>query len=132
MFYVSNAISSHKGNGNNTLILKLRGLLSASELYRPSGRRLSAKLVPTLADRGCCVVNATDPRGHETDIYLFDNKFVYYRLKNIVRCWFRLYDHLGRRISNYNIITNILCKCTNKNIYITTSLVSNLNRILVI
>jgi hypothetical protein len=25
---------------------------SASELYRPSGHRLSAKLVPTLADRG--------------------------------------------------------------------------------
>jgi hypothetical protein len=26
---------------------------SASELYQPSDRRLSAKLVPTLADRGC-------------------------------------------------------------------------------
>jgi hypothetical protein len=33
---------------------------SASELYRPSDRRLSAKLVPTLTDRGCCVVSATD------------------------------------------------------------------------
>jgi hypothetical protein len=33
----------------------------ASELYRPSDRRLSAKLVPTLADRGCHVVSATDP-----------------------------------------------------------------------
>jgi hypothetical protein len=32
---------------------------SASELYRPSDRRLSAKLVPTLADRGCHVVSAT-------------------------------------------------------------------------
>jgi hypothetical protein len=33
---------------------------SASKLYRPSDRRLSAKLVPTFADRGCRVVSATD------------------------------------------------------------------------
>jgi hypothetical protein len=38
------------------------GAWSASELYRPSDRRLSAKLVPTLADRGCRVVSATNPR----------------------------------------------------------------------
>jgi hypothetical protein len=36
---------------------------SASELYRPSDRRLSAKLVPNLADRGCRVVSATNPHG---------------------------------------------------------------------
>jgi hypothetical protein len=36
---------------------------SASELYRPRDRRLSAKLVPTLADRGCRVVSSTDPHG---------------------------------------------------------------------
>jgi hypothetical protein len=29
----------------------------ASELYRPSDRSLSTKLVPTLADRGCCLVS---------------------------------------------------------------------------
>jgi hypothetical protein len=29
----------------------------------PSDRRLSAKLVPTLADKGCRVVSATNPRG---------------------------------------------------------------------
>jgi hypothetical protein len=29
--------------------------------YRPSDRRLSAKLVPTSADRGCHVVSLTDP-----------------------------------------------------------------------
>jgi hypothetical protein len=40
---------------------KLRGLQSASELYRPSDRHLSAKLVPTFADRGSRVVSATDP-----------------------------------------------------------------------
>jgi hypothetical protein len=34
---------------------------STSELHRPSGCRLSAKLVPTFADRGCLVVSATDP-----------------------------------------------------------------------
>jgi hypothetical protein len=34
---------------------------SASE--RPSDRRLSTKLVPTFADRGCRVVSATDPYG---------------------------------------------------------------------
>jgi CBS-domain-containing membrane protein len=36
---------------------------SASELYRPSDRRLSAKLVPTFADRGCHLVSVTDPYG---------------------------------------------------------------------
>jgi hypothetical protein len=33
---------------------------SASELYRPSDRRLPAKLVPNFADRGCHVVSATN------------------------------------------------------------------------
>jgi hypothetical protein len=37
---------------------------SASELYRPSDRRLSAKWLPTLADRGCHVVSVTDPYGY--------------------------------------------------------------------
>jgi hypothetical protein len=36
-------------------------LKSSSELYRLSDRRLSAKLVPTLADRGCRVVSAANP-----------------------------------------------------------------------
>jgi hypothetical protein len=36
---------------------------SASELYRPSDRRLSARLMPTFADRGCHVVSVTDPYG---------------------------------------------------------------------
>jgi hypothetical protein len=36
---------------------------TASELYRPSDRRLSAKLVPTSADRGCNVISVTDPYG---------------------------------------------------------------------
>jgi hypothetical protein len=36
---------------------------SASELYRSRDRRLTTKLVPTYADRGCRVVRATDPYG---------------------------------------------------------------------
>jgi hypothetical protein len=36
---------------------------SASKLYRLSDLRLSAKLVPTSADRGCHVVSVTDPYG---------------------------------------------------------------------
>jgi hypothetical protein len=36
---------------------------SANELYLPNDSRLSAKLVPTFADRGCRVVSATDPYG---------------------------------------------------------------------
>jgi hypothetical protein len=36
---------------------------SASKLYRPSDRRLWAKLVPTFADRECRVVSAADPHG---------------------------------------------------------------------
>jgi CBS-domain-containing membrane protein len=36
---------------------------SANELYQPSDRRLSVKLVPTFADRGYHVVSVTDPYG---------------------------------------------------------------------
>jgi hypothetical protein len=36
---------------------------SASELYRPSDRRSSAKLRPTFSGRGCRVVRPTDPHG---------------------------------------------------------------------
>jgi hypothetical protein len=36
---------------------------SASELYRPSDRRFSAKWLPTFADKVCHVVSVTDPYG---------------------------------------------------------------------
>jgi hypothetical protein len=36
---------------------------SANELHRPSNRCLSAKWLPTCADRGCHVVSVTDPYG---------------------------------------------------------------------
>jgi hypothetical protein len=49
---------------------------SASELYRPSDRRLSAKLVPTFSDRGCHVVSVTDLYGRilfflDRNLYFF-------------------------------------------------------------
>ena len=37
--------------------LTFPGFLESKLPYRPSNRRLSTKLVPTLADRGCRVVN---------------------------------------------------------------------------
>jgi hypothetical protein len=40
---------------------------SASELYRWSGSRFPAKLMPTFADRGCYVVSVTDPYGRILD-----------------------------------------------------------------
>jgi CBS-domain-containing membrane protein len=36
---------------------------SATELYRPSDSRLSAKWLPTFADTGCHVVSVMDPHG---------------------------------------------------------------------
>jgi hypothetical protein len=44
-------------------LLKLKTKQTASELYRPSDLRLSPKVVPTFADRGCQVVSMTDPYG---------------------------------------------------------------------
>jgi hypothetical protein len=45
------------------IIIIIKWSESVSELYRPSDRRLSAKLAPTFADRGCHVVAVTDPYG---------------------------------------------------------------------
>jgi hypothetical protein len=49
---------------------------SASELYRPS--RLSAKWLPTCADRGCHVVSVTDPSGR---IFCFLDRSRYFSIK---------------------------------------------------
>jgi hypothetical protein len=45
---------------------------SASELYRPSDRRLSAKLVLTFEGRGCHVVSVTDPVAVFSSFYTGD------------------------------------------------------------
>ena len=52
---LNSKLSKHEEDSFHERILKktkLRGLKSARELYRQSGRRRSAKLVPTFADRG--------------------------------------------------------------------------------
>jgi hypothetical protein len=49
---------------------------SESELYRLSDRRLSAKLVPSFADRGCYVVSVTDPYGRI--LGFLDRKIIVY------------------------------------------------------
>jgi hypothetical protein len=54
---------------------------SASKLYRPSHRRLSAKLVPNFVDRGCQVVSMTDP---------------YCRILGLWRHCLRFLHHLAR------------------------------------
>jgi hypothetical protein len=56
---------------------------SASELYRPSDRRLSAKWVPTFADKGCHVVGVTDPYGRTLD---FLDRSRYFSIKYLLSC----------------------------------------------
>jgi hypothetical protein len=50
-------------NRNEYLKKKTPWSESASELYRPSDRRLSAKWLPACAGRRCHVVSVTDPSG---------------------------------------------------------------------
>jgi hypothetical protein len=53
---------------------------SASELYRPSDRRLSAKLVLTfLPIEGCRVVNVTDPYGRILG-YLYRSRYFFFQI----------------------------------------------------
>jgi hypothetical protein len=48
-----------------------------SELYQPSERRLSAKLVPTSADRRCHVISVTDPYGRILDFIDRNHYFLF-------------------------------------------------------
>jgi hypothetical protein len=50
-----------------------------SELYRPSDRCLSLKLLPTFSDRRCCVVSATDPHGRILD-FLDRNRYYIFQV----------------------------------------------------
>jgi hypothetical protein len=56
---------------------------SASELYRPSDRRLSAKWLPAFADKGCHVVSMTDPYGR---ILGFLDRSRYFSIKYLLSC----------------------------------------------
>jgi hypothetical protein len=51
---------------------------SASELYPPSDRSLSAKWLPTFSDKGCHVVSVTDPYGR---ILGFPDRSRYFSIK---------------------------------------------------
>jgi hypothetical protein len=54
-------LSSYADDQNKNTRKKKPCPESASELYRPRDRRLSAKLVPTFVNRGCHVVSVTGP-----------------------------------------------------------------------
>jgi hypothetical protein len=65
---VISLIQRHLVLGTGTYLLKQKQKQtpwseSASKLYRPSDRRLSAKSLPTFADKGCHVVSVMDPFG---------------------------------------------------------------------
>jgi hypothetical protein len=52
---------------------------SASELYRPSDRCLSAKLVPTFAYRRCHVVSVTDPYWSIL-VFLYRSRYFFFQV----------------------------------------------------
>jgi hypothetical protein len=62
--------------------------ISASELYRPSERHFSAKLVPTFTDRGCRVVSAMDPHGGVLGFLDRNRNFSFQVVPQLYsRCW---------------------------------------------
>jgi hypothetical protein len=63
---------------NNTK--KLNSLALVRELYGPRDRRLSAKLVPTFADRGCHVVSMTDPYDRILGFLDWSRRFFFHQL----------------------------------------------------
>jgi hypothetical protein len=54
--------STHELHKCKWVSLILLSYVDMSDVYRPSYRRLSAKLLPTFADSGCCVVSSTELR----------------------------------------------------------------------
>jgi hypothetical protein len=80
---------------------------SASELYRPSGRRLSVKLVSTSADRGCYVVSVTDLYGRilgfldRTYIYIYIYIYIYRKTEK---------DYAGNPSNNWKLQTRLLVR----------------------
>jgi hypothetical protein len=59
---------------------------SVSELYRPSDRRLSAKLVQTFADSGCHVVSAMNPYSCNLD-FLDWSSYCFFRAAPQLYSW---------------------------------------------
>jgi hypothetical protein len=64
--------------------------LLASVRDQPSDLRLSAKLLPTFADRGCCVASTTDPYGR-----------ILMKCKNLMRKYKCLPLHVSATASHY-------------------------------
>jgi hypothetical protein len=64
-FTFCNVVQGYPNFGASCNCDELVTRIVASELYRPSDRRLLVKLVPTFADRGCHVGSVTDPYGHK-------------------------------------------------------------------
>jgi hypothetical protein len=87
---------------------------SASELYRPSDRRLSAKLVPIFADRGCCVISVTDPYGR---ILGFPDRKNYHRYIKLLSetstickcCWFVYEAVVSRAMIRFCFQNSVKC-----------------------
>jgi hypothetical protein len=68
--------SSHGGEYNN---ITTTWLYSKSELHRPSDCHLSAKLVPTSADRKCHVVSVTNPYGRNLG-FLDQSRYFFFQV----------------------------------------------------
>jgi hypothetical protein len=68
---------------SHIVVLRHNGLLKKTvalvhnEIYRPSDRRLSAKLLPTFADRACRMVSATDLHCHILDFLDRSRYFIF-------------------------------------------------------
>jgi hypothetical protein len=74
---------------------------STSELYRPSDRRLPAKLVSTLADKRCHMVSVTDPYGRNLD-FLYQDQLQY---RNIFTSWVpKVVTRKRNEISRYCLV----------------------------
>jgi hypothetical protein len=63
----------------DTLMYLIMRAEKKNEIYRPSDRHLSAKLMPTFADRGCRVVRATDPYGRILG-FLDRNRYFFFQV----------------------------------------------------
>jgi hypothetical protein len=59
-------------------LIKTPWTLSAIELYQRRDHHLSAKLVPVIEDRGCCVVSTTHPYCLFSD-FLDGNRYIFFQ-----------------------------------------------------
>jgi hypothetical protein len=97
---------------------------SARKLYRPSDRRLSAKLIPISADRGCHVVSVTDPYDRILD-FLYRSRYFFFQvaLQLYSRGWAHSVScRIQRRPFRYNPESSCFhtCHYENLKLYIKT------------